>query len=113
MENVIVFSVLIAVGCLALWQLFIFPYFYLKPIEKEGLDQAKYCLIDVRDFISFYRQPTNQAKNIPLSYLPREVKSDSLCDREIVVVAENKKSAKMAARIINKQFKKQVYYYTV
>lgn len=91
----------------------ILPRFYMKPIQLDAIDDERFCLIDVRDFISYYRTPTDRTKNIPLSYLSRTMKEEELCDKEIVVIGEDNKSVRLAARIINRHLKKQIYYSTI
>lgn len=112
METVILGLIIIFVIA-SMWRNLVSPFFYMKRIEKNRIDDEAYCLIDVRDFITFYRSPTDKAKNIPLSYLPREVRGDAICDKEVVVIADGTRAAKMAARIINKQIKKPIYYVTI
>lgn len=102
-----------AICLLFIWRLYISPKFYMKKITREHIDNNKYCLIDVRDFSTFYRNPTKEAKNIPLSYLPREVKTEGVCDKEVVVIADGKRAARMAARIIKRKLNKQIYYVTI
>lgn len=82
---------------------------------KEGqIDQSKYCVIDIRDFIISNRTPVEAAENIPLSYLGRKSKQQELCDKDILFISEDYKSAKLAARILRRSAKQhRGFYYTV
>jgi hypothetical protein len=95
-----------------MWR-FVYPNLYLKRIEKDLVQNDHFCKIDIRDFISSHRAPMNDAENIPLSYLPRTLKEKTPCDKDVVIIAENQKAARIAARMLKKQVKKQLYYYTV
>ncbi|MCF6138349.1 rhodanese-like domain-containing protein [Pseudalkalibacillus berkeleyi] len=91
---------------------YILPYMKLKTFEQEAL--GEFCMIDIRDYQLSHRNPFNQTtKNIPLSYLPRTTKEEEICEHDIVVVAESKIAAAMAARILKKKTKKFIYYVTV
>lgn len=89
------------------------PNFYLKRIEKNCIRQGDYCVIDVRDYILAHREPLKDVQNIPLCYLRRQVEEKGVCLRNVVVVAEDRKAAKMAARILTKKSRQPVYYVTV
>ncbi|WP_377888100.1 rhodanese-like domain-containing protein [Alkalihalobacillus sp. R86527] len=97
---------------IGLWKV-VHPYTYLKPINVDPFDDDRYCLIDVRDYILSHRMPYEKAKNIPLSYLGRQTRENDVCDKEIVVLAEDRKAARMAAKILLKQSKQPIYYMTV
>ncbi|WP_347549215.1 rhodanese-like domain-containing protein [Pseudalkalibacillus hwajinpoensis] len=101
-----------SVFTLGLWRTF-YPYSYMKPINFDRLDDDKYCLIDVRDYILSHRAPFEKAKNIPLSYLGRQTKETDVCDKEIIVLAEDRKAARLAVKILMKQRKQPIYYMTV
>ncbi|KMM37323.1 rhodanese-like domain-containing protein [Guptibacillus hwajinpoensis] len=97
---------------LGLWKV-VYPYSYMKPINLDRFDDDKYCLIDVRDYILSHRMPYEKAKNIPLSYLGRQTREKEVCDKDIVVLAEDRKAARLAVKILMKQRKQQIYYMTV
>lgn len=97
---------------LGLWRV-VYPYSYMKPINLDRFDDDKYCLIDVRDYILSHRMPYEKAKNIPLSYLGRQTRENEVCDKEIVVLAEDRKAARLAVKILMKQRKQQIYYMTL
>ncbi|WP_273851122.1 rhodanese-like domain-containing protein [Guptibacillus spartinae] len=103
---------LMAVLTLGLWRV-VYPYSYMKPIQLDRFDDDKYCLIDVRDYILSHRTPYEKAKNIPLSYLGRQTKENEVCDKEIIVLAEDRKAARLAVKILMKQRKQPIYYMTV
>jgi hypothetical protein len=103
----------VALAALFLWQNVIFPQFYMKRISKDRIEGDGYYLIDVRDFITFHRNPVQRANNIPLSYLSREVSKSGFGDQKIVIIADGRRAARMAAKIIQKQSKRPVYYLTV
>ncbi len=91
---------------------YILPYMKLRTLEQDALDE--YCMIDIRDYQLSHRNPFHVGtKNIPLSYLPRTSKEGEICDRDIVVIAESKIAAAMAARILKKKTKKFIYYVKV
>ncbi len=93
---------------------YLLPYLKLKAFHQEAVDQSEYCMIDVRDYQSSHRNPFPfMTKNIPLSYLPRTTKEGEICDRDIVVIAESKYVAAMAARILKRKTDKFIYYVTV
>lgn len=87
--------------------------FKLEKIKLEHLDNRKHCLIDIRDFITSSHRPVTEAENIPLSYLKRRAKSQSLCEKKIVLIADDLKAAKIAARIIKKTKENQQCFYYV
>ncbi|TKD68002.1 rhodanese-like domain-containing protein [Pseudalkalibacillus hwajinpoensis] len=97
---------------LGLWRV-IYPYSYMRPINLDRFDDDKYCLIDVRDYILSHRMPYEKAKNIPLSYLGRQTRENEVCDKEIIVLAEDRKAARLAVKILMKQRKQPIYYMTV
>jgi hypothetical protein len=91
---------------------YILPYMKLRTFEQDAL--GEYCMIDIRDYQLSHRNPFHlTTKNIPLSYLPRTTKEEEICDQDIVVIAESKMAAAMAARILKKKTKKFIYYVTV
>lgn len=100
---------------LYLIKLYLVPYLKLKPVQPDMLEHSNghYCLIDIRDYIFSEKYPIYQAKNIPLSYLERTVREQHLCENDIIVITDTKLAAIMATRIINKSFKKRIYYYMV
>ncbi|TDQ39057.1 hypothetical protein EV213_1083 [Aureibacillus halotolerans] len=82
----------------------------MKQLAFECADQSKYYVIDVRDFISFNKAPSIVTKNIPLSYLPREMREEARCSKDIVVIADDLQTARSAVRIIKKRYKNKVFY---
>lgn len=101
------------VAIMIIWRNIIAPNFYVKRIEKDKVNLKQYCLIDIRDYTTFHRNPTTEAKNIPLSYLQREVREDTICDKQVIVFADGKRDALLAARILNKRIKQTIYYVTI
>ncbi|MGP4081993.1 rhodanese-like domain-containing protein [Pseudalkalibacillus sp. R45] len=93
---------------------YLLPFMKLKTFQQEAVDQNDFCMIDVRDYQSSYRNPFPiMTKNIPLSYLSRTTKEEEICDRDIVVIAESKYVAAMAARILKRKTDRFIYYVTV
>ncbi|WP_261130694.1 rhodanese-like domain-containing protein [Bacillus sp. Marseille-Q3570] len=93
---------------------YLLPFMKLKTFQQEAVDHDEYCMIDVRDYQSSYRNPFPiMTKNIPLSYLSRTTKEEEICDRDIVVIAESKYVAAMAARILKRKTDRFIYYVTV
>ncbi|RWZ54841.1 rhodanese-like domain-containing protein [Halobacillus fulvus] len=82
----------------------------LKPMNHQSVSLDDFCIIDIRDYISSYRSPYPGAENIPLSYLPRELKERFDCPKQILLVTDDKRGAKMAARMIRKKKHKSIYY---
>ncbi|RBW71407.1 hypothetical protein [Bacillus taeanensis] len=105
-------SLFVAGSIYVLWW-FISPAFYLKQIHPDGINAEKYCVIDIRDYSLSSRTPMREAENIPLSYLGRQVRERKVCDKDVVVVAEDRNAARIAARILSKKQKRKVYYITV
>lgn len=101
-------------GLILLWAWYeLLPNIYLKRIEEDCVRQGDYCVIDVRDYILAHRQPHQKAENVPLCYLRRQVEEEGICMKNVVVVAEDRKAAKMATRILTKKSRQPVYYVTV
>ncbi|ASF40214.1 rhodanese-like domain-containing protein [Halobacillus sp. B29] len=82
----------------------------LKPYNQSNLSGADLCVIDIRDYISAYRSPYPGAENIPLSYLSRTIKERFDCPEKILVVSDDKRGAKLAAKIIRKKRQQSIYY---
>ncbi|NGP44220.1 rhodanese-like domain-containing protein [Bacillaceae bacterium SIJ1] len=95
---------------LFVWRWYVQPSFLMRPISLEQANEDEHCIVDIRDFISYYRKPMPIAKNIPLSYLSREMREGSICSKEIVIVADNIHAARSAARVVNRQAKQKVKY---
>ncbi|TCP26645.1 hypothetical protein EV207_11978 [Scopulibacillus darangshiensis] len=74
----------------------------LKKLPIECLDKSKHCLIDIRDFITSHNEPVKGAENIPLSYLKRSTKDKAICNRMVVLITDNQRAARSAARIMKK-----------
>ncbi|QHT47470.1 rhodanese-like domain-containing protein [Halobacillus sp. ACCC02827] len=82
----------------------------VKPYREHGDPELEFCIIDIRDYISAYRSPYPGAENIPLSYLPRVLKDRFDCQDDILVVTDDKRAAKLAAKMIRKNKNTDVYY---
>lgn len=89
------------------------PMVRLDKVLLEHIDRSRHCLIDIRDFIPSSRRPVVEAENIPLSYLNRRAKSQALCEKKVVLIADDIKAAKAAARIIRKNQENQHSFYYV
>lgn len=70
----------------------------------------KYCLIDLRDYITADKDPVPYAKNIPLSYLPRELEKSIDCDKDILLISEDKRTARLAVKFFQKQKRDKIYF---
>ncbi|GGD05633.1 rhodanese-like domain-containing protein [Pontibacillus salipaludis] len=88
---------------------FIAPLLYMKKIDQQSVSDD-YCLIDVRDYVSAHRCPYPKAENIPLSYLPRALKEQFECTKEIVLISDDLRGVRMAAKMIRKKKHQSVYY---
>ncbi|TCT14720.1 hypothetical protein EDD68_1406 [Melghiribacillus thermohalophilus] len=92
---------------------FILPLIFLKELNT-GMDLEtickKYCLIDLRDYITADKNPFPHARNIPLSYLPRELEKNFPCDKKILLISEDKRTARLAAKFIQKQKRDKIYF---
>ncbi|WP_035511346.1 rhodanese-like domain-containing protein [Halobacillus karajensis] len=82
----------------------------LKPFHKGRTSEGDMCVIDIRDYISAYRCPYPGAENIPLSYLPRVLKDQLCCSKPILIVSDDKRGARMAAKILRRRWRKRIYY---
>ncbi|KHE72052.1 rhodanese-like domain-containing protein [Halobacillus sp. BBL2006] len=82
----------------------------LKPFPKNSGSIDDFCVIDIRDYISAHRAPYPGAENIPLSYLPRALKERFDCTKQILVVTDDKRGAKLAAKMIRKHRRRSIYY---
>lgn len=82
----------------------------LKTINEQELSKKDYCVIDIRDYISAHRSPYPGAENIPLSYLPRELKERFDCPKKILLVTDDERGAVKAARLLRKKKNQSVYY---
>jgi rhodanese-related sulfurtransferase len=109
----LLWGIVFAAGIIYMLWWFISPAFYLKQIQPEGINAEKYCVIDIRDYVLSNRTPMTEAENIPLSYLGRQIKERKVCDKDVVLVAEDRNAARIAARILSKKQKRKVYYITV
>ncbi|WP_245807705.1 rhodanese-like domain-containing protein [Halobacillus massiliensis] len=102
-------TILLIIGLIV----FIFKSFYQKnliPLEEKTPPADDFCVIDIRDYISAHRSPYPGAENIPLDYLPRELKGRFDCPKKILLVTDNKRGARLAARMIKKKRGNPVYY---
>ncbi|MCP3028318.1 rhodanese-like domain-containing protein [Halobacillus sp. A5] len=84
--------------------------FVLKPFTNQSPSRDDFCVIDIRDYISAHRSPYPGAENIPLSYLQRALKDRFQCTKDILLVTDDKRGAKLAARMIRKKKGKNIYY---
>ncbi|UOR11870.1 rhodanese-like domain-containing protein [Halobacillus amylolyticus] len=82
----------------------------LTRLGHDPVSIGEYCVIDIRDYISASRSPYPGAENIPLSYLPRELKHHFDCTKNILLITDDKRGAKIAAKMIRKKRNKLVYY---
>ncbi|MFD2922787.1 rhodanese-like domain-containing protein [Halobacillus naozhouensis] len=82
----------------------------LTYIGDEQISIKEYCIIDIRDYISASHSPYPGSENIPLSYLSRELKERMDCEKNILLITDDKRGAKMAAKIIRKKWKSSIYY---
>lgn len=82
----------------------------LKPFTQHFVPEDEFCVIDIRDYISAYRSPFPGAENIPLSYLPRVLKERFDCSKEILLVTDDVRGARLAAKMINKKQPHSIYY---
>ncbi|MBH0231092.1 rhodanese-like domain-containing protein [Halobacillus sp. KCTC 3957] len=82
---------------------------FLKPFNPSAVSDD-FCIIDIRDYISAHRSPYPGAENIPLSYLSRALNERFECPKEILLVTDDKRGAKIAAKMIKKKQNKPVYY---
>ncbi|WP_236560981.1 rhodanese-like domain-containing protein [Pontibacillus sp. HMF3514] len=89
---------------------YVLPFNYLKKIDQQSINDDRYCVIDVRDYVSAHRSPFPSAENIPLSYLPRALKERFDCSKEIVLVSDDVRGARIAAKIMRKKKFKSIYY---
>lgn len=85
---------------------------YLKKLNDTGEKEDRFCVIDIRDYISAHRAPYPGAENIPLSYLSRALKERFDCPKEILVITDDERGARMAAKLIRKKQNKPIYYKT-
>lgn len=107
-------EIILALAVLYILFSYLMPYWKLKTIRQECINQDDYCMIDVRDYHFAYRNPyTVGTKNIPLSYLSRASREEEVCDKDIVVIAESRLAAVMAARILKRRTKRFIYYVTM
>ncbi|SDY03397.1 MULTISPECIES: rhodanese-like domain-containing protein [Salimicrobium] len=82
----------------------------LQTLNDNEISDNDYCVIDIRDYISAHRSPYPGAENIPLSYLPRELKERFDCPKEILLVTDDERGAVKAARLLRKKRDQSVYY---
>ncbi|TGB02148.1 rhodanese-like domain-containing protein [Halobacillus salinus] len=82
-----------------------------KKLEVRGTSSRNdFCIIDIRDYISSHRSPYPNAENIPLSYLNREMKERYACRKEILLITDDFRGARLAAKIIRKNQSQTIYY---
>ncbi|MFG6148216.1 rhodanese-like domain-containing protein [Halobacillus sp. B23F22_1] len=88
----------------------LYQTFALKPYKNQSTSRDNFCVIDIRDYISAHRSPYPGAENIPLSYLQRALKERLQCTKDILLVTDDKRGAKLAARMIRRKRGKTIYY---
>lgn len=88
---------------------YVLPFNYMKKIDQQSIDD-RFCVIDVRDYVSAHRSPFPTAENIPLSYLPRALKERFDCTKEIVLISDDIRGARIAAKMMRKKKFKSIYY---
>lgn len=98
-----------------IWRWILTRKIHVKQLPLDQIDKNSHCMIDIRDFISSHHKPISEAQNIPLSYLKRKAKYQTLCKRRIVFITDDRRAAKIAARIIEKSGKHDHpdYFFTV
>ena len=82
----------------------------VKPYQEQVDSLKDFCVIDIRDYISAYRSPFPGAENIPLSYLQRAIKERFDCPKNILVITDDKRRAKLAAKMIRRNKDQPIYY---
>ncbi|MFG6119493.1 MULTISPECIES: rhodanese-like domain-containing protein [Thalassobacillus] len=107
----LLFAITASLGILAVTR-FAIPRWKLKEIDQQIVLDERFCVIDIRDYISAHRSPFPGAENIPLSYLPRALKEQFDCQKEVLVVSDDIRGARIAANLFRKKRKKNIYYVT-
>ncbi|MFC0523964.1 rhodanese-like domain-containing protein [Pontibacillus salicampi] len=87
------------------------PHMYMKKIDQNLISEDKYCVIDVRDYVSAHNSPFPSAENIPLSYLPRVLKDKFDCTKDIVLISDDMRGARIAAKMLRKKQNRSIYYF--
>ncbi|MFQ3544708.1 rhodanese-like domain-containing protein [Halobacillus rhizosphaerae] len=82
----------------------------IKPMKDKEFSSDDYCVIDIRDYIASHRSPYPGAENIPLSYLPRQLNKRFECTKQILLITDDKRGAKLAAKLIHKKRTASIYY---
>lgn len=85
----------------------------IMEVDASILEQGKFCVIDIRDYISVSNSPYPTAENIPLSYLPRVLNSTFPCKNDIVIISDDQRGVRLAAKYISKKMQGQIYYIKV
>ncbi|WP_085523054.1 hypothetical protein [Tuberibacillus sp. Marseille-P3662] len=83
----------------------------VEAAPDDAIQIGDYCIIDVREFITSNNAPYAQAQNIPLSYLDRQTRQGTPCDKDILFIADSVRSAKMAAGIVKRRAKRHYNFY--
>ncbi|WP_181349483.1 rhodanese-like domain-containing protein [Thalassobacillus sp. CUG 92003] len=89
---------------------FVFSFHHLEKIDPHAVKSDRFCLIDIRDYISANNSPFPGADNIPLSYLSRELNKTVDCPKEILLISDDLRGARLAAKMIRKKRNKHVFY---
>ncbi|WP_173915794.1 rhodanese-like domain-containing protein [Halobacillus sp. Marseille-Q1614] len=103
-------TILLVIGFIVLFSKTVYQKQNLIPVDEQSQLTDDFCVIDIRDYISAYRSPYPGAENIPLDYLPRALKGKFNCPKKILLVTDNKRGARLAARMIKRKRGKSVYY---
>ncbi|KGX86771.1 hypothetical protein N784_04035 [Pontibacillus litoralis JSM 072002] len=82
----------------------------MKKIDQQHILEDDYCVIDVRDYVSAHNQPFPSAENIPLSYLPRVLQERFDCTKDIVLISDDFRGVRLAAKLIRKRNNRPIYY---
>ncbi|MEQ6389771.1 rhodanese-like domain-containing protein [Bacillaceae bacterium S4-13-58] len=85
----------------------------IREVDASVIESGSYCVIDIRDYISVSNSPYPSAENIPLSYLPRVLNSSFPCEKDIVIISDDQRGVRLAAKYLAKKKRGQIYYIKV
>lgn len=73
----------------------------VRSINLSDLDLNKISIIDLRDFNESFKDPIDEALNIPVAYLKRNIKSIQM--KELYIVASNSLEKNVGIRILKRK----------
>lgn len=94
------FFIIIAFIILLIYKRYI-PVRGVRSMNLSDLDLNNISIIDIRDFNESFKNPIDEALNIPVAYLKRNIQSIQM--KELYIVASNSLEKNVGIRILKRK----------